>query len=92
MFEIIVIIVCLGLNALFACFEMAFVTVSKAQLRQHAKAGVKAAGRLLSLRETPERTLSANLSRRQSLCAIQPPSQSVARGGFRSSTKFSPRS
>ncbi len=59
MFEITVVLACLFLNALLACFEMAFVSVTKPQLRQLAKAGGSpAAARLLELREKPERTLS----------------------------------
>lgn len=56
--EIVIIIVCLGLNALFACFEMAFVTVGRAELRQLARSGNRAASHLLKLRHNPERTLS----------------------------------
>lgn len=56
--EILIITICLLLNALFACFEMAFVTVTKPQLRQLSKTGVRAADRILQLRENPERTLS----------------------------------
>ncbi len=56
--EIVIIGICLVLNGLFSCFEMAFVTVTKAQLRQMAKKGTKAASRILQLRENPERTLS----------------------------------
>ncbi len=56
--EIIVIAVCLGLNALLAATEMAFVTVSKPRLRELARNGNEAAQKILSLRENPERTLS----------------------------------
>jgi len=55
---LIIIALCLVLNGLLACFEMAFVSVSKPQLRLMSKAGVKAAERLIILRENPERTLS----------------------------------
>lgn len=58
MAEFIVVAVCLLLNALVACFEMAFVTVSKPELRALAKKGSGAAKTLLSQRENPERTLS----------------------------------
>ncbi len=58
MTELTVIFACLVLNALFACFEMAFVTVGKPQLSQLAKAGNRAATHLLRLRQNPERTLS----------------------------------
>jgi putative hemolysin len=56
--EIIVIGVCLFLNALFAAYEMAFVSIPRSELRSHSKSGNKAAKTLLSLRENPERTLS----------------------------------
>lgn len=57
MAELIIVIICLTLNGLFACFEMAFVTVGKPQLRQMAK-GSSSALKILKLRENPERTLS----------------------------------
>lgn len=56
--EAIVIAVCLFLNALFAAYEMAFVSIPRSELRGIAKAGNKDAKTLLSLRENPERTLS----------------------------------
>lgn len=56
--ELIVIAVCLVLNGMFAAFEMAFVSVSRPELRRLAASGNKAARRLLSRRENPERTLS----------------------------------
>lgn len=56
--EIVVIIICLFLNAFFAAYEMAFVSVPKPSLRKMAKKGDKNAERLLKLRESPERTLS----------------------------------
>jgi len=56
--EILIVIVCLLLNALLAAFEMAFVAVRRNELRRLAKDGRKDAARLLALRETPERTLS----------------------------------
>lgn len=56
--EIIIIIICLTLNALLAAVEMAFVTVRKQKLRELAKTGDARAIKLLSLRERPERTLS----------------------------------
>jgi putative hemolysin len=58
MMELIVIGICLLLNALFACFEMAFVTVSKAHILSLFKKGSRAAGLLLRQRDNPERTLS----------------------------------
>jgi putative hemolysin len=56
--EILVVSFCLVLNALFAAFEMAFVSVSKPELRKLARSGVASAKKLLLLREHPERTLS----------------------------------
>ncbi len=57
MAELIIVVVCLLLNGLFACFEMAFVTVGKPQLRQMAKSSSSAL-KILKLRENPERALS----------------------------------
>ena len=56
--EAIVIGVCLLLNALFAAYEMAFVSIAKPELRNLARAGNKDAKTLLVLRSNPERTLS----------------------------------
>lgn len=56
--ELVIVMVCLALNGLFSCFEMAFVTVTKPQLRQLAKEVTSPATKLLRLRENPERTLS----------------------------------
>ena len=58
MFEILVIAICLGLNAILSCVEMAFVTISKPYLKQLAGRGDKLAQRLLDLRVNPERVLS----------------------------------
>jgi putative hemolysin len=58
MTEIVVVFICLLLNALFAGYEMAFVSVPRSELRGLARAGNKEAKSLLSLRENPERTLS----------------------------------
>lgn len=56
--NIIIVFVCLFLNALIACLEMAFVTVTLSQLKKLANDGNKNAQKLLSLRLNPERTLS----------------------------------
>jgi putative hemolysin len=56
--EWIIVLVCLFLNALLAAAEIAFVTLTRAQLREVAKSGKKSAQTLLELRENPERTLS----------------------------------
>lgn len=58
MFEIIVIGVCLLLNAVLSCLEMAFVTVSRPHLKKLAAKGQVAAQRVLTLKERPERVLS----------------------------------
>lgn len=55
---LLIICLCLVLNALFASVEMAFVTIRRKELSQKAKLGNKKAARLLQLRETPERALS----------------------------------
>lgn len=49
---------CLGLNAFFSAYEMAFVSIPRSELRGLARTGDSAAKRLLVLREHPERTLS----------------------------------
>lgn len=56
--EVIVIGLCIGINALLAAVEMAFVSVGKPHLRELAKSGNTDAQKILSLREKPERTLS----------------------------------
>lgn len=58
MAEIIVILICLALNAILAAYEMAFVSFSKIELSKIAKQGSKSADILLKRRENPERTLS----------------------------------
>jgi len=58
MFEIILISICLLLNALLAAVEMAFVTVGRPALRELARNGNLQAKSILKLRESPERTLS----------------------------------
>lgn len=56
--EIIIISVCLVLNALFAAYEMAFVSLPRSELRSMAKGDNKVAKKLLRMRDNPERTLS----------------------------------
>lgn len=56
--EIVIILLCLILNALLAAYEMAFVSIPRSELRALSKAGNKDAFTLLNLRENPERTLS----------------------------------
>lgn len=58
MFEFIVIAVCLTLNAILSCVEMAFVTVSRPYLKKLANQGDKLAQKLMLLRSNPERVLS----------------------------------
>ena len=58
MMTLLVISLCLILNALLSAIEMAFVSVGKPELRQKSRAGDKKAFELLRLRENPERTLS----------------------------------
>ena len=58
MLEIIVIIFCLCLNAVFSCAEIAFVTAKRSSIKNLAKKGDKKAETLLYLREHPEKTLS----------------------------------
>ncbi len=56
--ELIIVAICLVLNAFFAAYEMAFVSVAKSSLKKLAREGNRSAKRLISLRESPERTLS----------------------------------
>jgi putative hemolysin len=58
MVELVVISACLLLNALLAAYEMAFISVSRPELRALSRSGNKYAKTLLHLRENPERTLS----------------------------------
>lgn len=56
--EMLVIALCLSLNALLAAYEMAFVSVPQIELKKAAEKGSRPAKRLLKLRADPERTLS----------------------------------
>ncbi len=58
MVEILIVLLCLILNAVFSSIEMAFVTIGKPELRKKAKKGDAKARQLLKLRENPERALS----------------------------------
>lgn len=58
MFEFVVIFVCLVLNAILSCVEMAFVTVSRPHLKKMAGDGDKLAAKVLALKANPERVLS----------------------------------
>lgn len=57
-FELIVILLCLVINALLAAIEMAFVAVSNAPLRELNRQGDNRAKKLLELKSKPERVLS----------------------------------
>lgn len=56
--ELIVIGICLILNACFAAYEMSFISVLRSDLQELAEKGSRRAGELLKLRENPERLLS----------------------------------
>lgn len=58
MFQLGLIALCLILNAFLSAAEMAFVTLSKARLREMIRKGFQRAELVLTLRESPERTLS----------------------------------
>lgn len=56
--EWLIVAVCLVLNALLAAAEIAFVSLTRSQVRELVKTGKKSAAILFELRENPERTLS----------------------------------
>lgn len=58
MFELLVIIICLILNAILSCVEMAFVTVSRPHLKKLATSGDNLAHKVLNLKNNPEKVLS----------------------------------
>ncbi|MEK6772373.1 MAG: hemolysin family protein [Bdellovibrionota bacterium] len=58
MIEVLIVVFCLLLNALLSLVEMAFVSVSKPELKHLSRSGHVRANTLLKLRENPERTLS----------------------------------
>lgn len=58
MSEFLIIALCLLLNAMLSCIEMAFVTVSRAHIKKLSASGQIAARRVLKLKQNPERTLS----------------------------------
>lgn len=58
MFTFFIVGLCLIINAVLSCIEMAFVTVSKPHLKKLSTKGDKAAELLLQLKERPERVLS----------------------------------
>lgn len=61
MFEILIIALCLSINAFLVCLETAFIATSRSSLRELARHGDDRAKSLLFLRENPERTLSTLL-------------------------------
>ena len=58
MIQFLLIAMCLLLNAILSCIEMAFITVSKAHIKKLSESGNAAAKRVLLLKSNPERTLS----------------------------------
>lgn len=58
MLSVLVVLLCLLLNALLSSIEMAFVTVSKPHLKKQAAAGDRIAKKLIEMKGTPERVLS----------------------------------
>ncbi len=58
MFELLIVVICLILNALLAAIEMAFVASSSVTLRDQAKKGTSKANKLLEMKNNPERILS----------------------------------
>lgn len=56
--EVLIILICLAINALLAAYEMAFVSIPRAELRALSRSGNEHAKILIDLRESPERTLS----------------------------------
>lgn len=58
MFELIVVLICLFLNAILSCVEMAFVTVSRPHLKKLSMDGDSLARKVLDLKSKPERVLS----------------------------------
>jgi len=58
MWTISIILICIGLNAILAGIEIAFIAVNKSVLRSRASQGVRQAKELLKFKENPEKTLS----------------------------------
>lgn len=55
---LLIIVVCLFLNALFSCAEMAFVSVNKGQIRRASESGNHKARLIEKMHKSPERILS----------------------------------
>ena len=58
MFQFSIVLLCLMLNAILSCIEMAFVTVPRPLLKKLAEKGSLPALRVLNLKKNPERVLS----------------------------------
>lgn len=58
MWAVLIIFICVGLNAILAGIEVAFVSVNKAMVSHQAKAGSQRAKQLIILRKNPEKSLS----------------------------------
>lgn len=58
MLEIFIVLICLFLNAILSCVEMAFVIVSRPHLKKLASEGDTLAQKVLTLKSNPERVLS----------------------------------
>jgi len=85
MFELIVILICIGLNALLACAEAAFIAVNKQILKGIVDSGSERAKTLMKLRKHPERILSLIQIGITFLAAL-----AAATGGAGAQTSFSP--
>lgn len=86
MISFLVILLCLGLNGVIACVEMAFVSASPHELKKLASQGNTRAARILKLRMSPERTLSVLQIGLTLVSAI-----SAAVGGMGAEEKLAPR-
>jgi putative hemolysin len=58
MIEILVVLVCLGINSFLSAIEMALISISKTELRKLSRATDPRSQRLVKMRKNPERTLS----------------------------------
>lgn len=67
MTELLIVLICIAVNAALAALEVAFVSASEADLTARAAPNDPRVRRVLRLREVPERTLSAVLGRHEGL-------------------------
>lgn len=58
MLDFIIVIICLGINAFFSAYEMAFVTVSREEMDELTEDAKGISKRLIVFKKKPERTLS----------------------------------